>query len=546
MTGCDVAEPFPDDSEVPEPTTVRTDFLDLDPQQAFAGEACFTVSPSVFDYDVDVLEVQVDGEVAQRLSVSSTSQMEFCIQTADYPNGPHELSVGGIGSNMGLGNLNGGTAQKTVMTTVVFDQSPPTAPELRASVDDGNIYRLSWNRNRDANFRAYDLWRSDGNTDEKIATFTDREAVSYVDTVRYAHVGPLAVQYDLRKTNGVETAKSNVVALPFGHAFRYDTISFLRQGDHIPKPQLRNRDLTWGQSGGLLLVMDKAVESNGRFPSSISRYTINDPSMLFPGPRREDMFRYVEEVGRSEGTLTVWMPRESRVKRTVRVPVSNPQKVDRATSLADGYVYYTKRSTSGDYRIYRIDPGSGDVIQMKGTLPEPFKSQYNVLISSPDGVHLYIIESGENNEAEYLNLGVLKVNGDAISVTETRSFKKKPGGLEFSTDSQRMYLSLYDDASLLVLNTSNLKTMDTLDLSAETSADGDIVTVAATDAFLYVGIRFKYSSRILQIRHSTKEIVWRYDAPVLIYTVLATSSDRRLFLDLDEADMWKVPLIKID
>lgn len=126
--------------------------------QHLAGTVQLTFEPDFPVDEIAYVELMVDEQAVYGIS---TPPFEFLVDTRQWPDGGHDLTIGVHEINppdMGLLNL-ANIPSKMYTTSVYFDQTPPTPVVIESVLWNEAMQtpEVTWQKNNDANFYSYTI-----------------------------------------------------------------------------------------------------------------------------------------------------------------------------------------------------------------------------------------------------------------------------------------------------------------------------------------------------------------------------------------------------
>jgi hypothetical protein len=151
------------------------------------------------------------------LGGTSTPPFTFALDTTQWPGGEHEISAAVFDDTQsGLGRYVGLPAAVYV-TTLVFDQTPPTPVAVQSLDWEGTSPRITWSQNQDPNFHAYVISRRSVGlyrVHEDIVIF-DRSVTTCLDTAVVQTIGGLT-HYQVNTWNRVAYSAADTASINWG------------------------------------------------------------------------------------------------------------------------------------------------------------------------------------------------------------------------------------------------------------------------------------------------------------------------------------------
>lgn len=218
ILSCDLNEPtgrfFNSSAHPPQVGTLN--IREIRNGQHIAGTVEITFTADSITVPISKVRIFIDGEWSMEIS---TPPYVFPLNTENYPQGSHVISIGVYEPNPDLGLYNIAEVPSILYsTTIVFDQARPTPIALISVVWDlqSRAPRLTWQASGDSNFYAYIIGRqANFPSPTLIDTVYDRSTTTYVDTSLHQIYGVTATYY-VFVTNRVFTGSGNEMAIHFG------------------------------------------------------------------------------------------------------------------------------------------------------------------------------------------------------------------------------------------------------------------------------------------------------------------------------------------
>ncbi len=356
------------------------------------------------DFDLNLVKsisAFVDSTEAGRLSLGYIKQnspqlgYQINIDTKRWADGKHNIAlytykIPGFSDSLGIMNLLT-TTLYVYQTSLVFNNTPPTAPENVVVILQNKDAHISWNPTNLNNFNSY-LIRRDGNV---IAKIYNQNTSTYIDTTLPDFYSGY---YEVGASNGAETQYSEKSNFIKGESLGLsiidaigglnDQVVFVQSNNNLTSVSTQNKTIITQVNNGHIGLWAKSTNNDTLycwdFQQNFYTYTVNTLNLV-----RTQRINLINNITRI-----------SQIGRIVSGPGNQVYMTISVHKLDQGIV------THG---LYTFDKDE-TVFNLTNALPLAIPDYINYFTVSPDGVNLVLLNDERikkysvNNDSLIFNL----------------------------------------------------------------------------------------------------------------------------------------------